>query len=367
MEKNCLFCKGFWPFLLIPLILLILAILFQWRSIEADVAENTLSSLSGSDTSWAEVNTHSRGREVELLGTAYAQADIDKAVALAKEAKGVNSVSWAGELAQPVVEEPAPVVEAPPAPVEPGFANIDIEMTEQTVLIKGIANSAAFNSDIQNELTNLFAPKTVVSELELSDAIEAGASVGDLAQVMAGLPAGTKLSLSEQTLVLSGAVPTLGLKKTAAKTAAAVFDGNIDDQLVVALAEISDADKVSIVECQSMFNELTSASSVSFKSGSDVVLTSSYPLLDAFTTLSRRCPDATFEVGGHTDASGSVEFNNTLSQARAEAVVAHIVNSGVDASRFTAKGYGPSKPIADNGTAEGRAKNRRVEFIVTNN
>lgn len=70
------------------------------------------------------------------------------------------------------------------------------------------------------------------------------------------------------------------------------------------------------------------------------------------------------EVGGHTDNTGNASANQTLSQKRADAVVARLGGLGVAAGTLTSKGYGDSKPVADNGTAEGRAKNRRIEFTA---
>jgi outer membrane protein OmpA-like peptidoglycan-associated protein len=70
-----------------------------------------------------------------------------------------------------------------------------------------------------------------------------------------------------------------------------------------------------------------------------------------------------FEVGGYTDADGSDASNLTLSQKRADAVKTQLVSMGIDAGRLTAKGYGETKPIADNTTFEGKAQNRRVEFV----
>ncbi len=68
------------------------------------------------------------------------------------------------------------------------------------------------------------------------------------------------------------------------------------------------------------------------------------------------------EVQGHTDNVGNDTYNQTLSEARAKAVVAWLTQHGVAADRLTAKGYGKTKPVADNGSDEGRAKNRRVEI-----
>ncbi len=72
------------------------------------------------------------------------------------------------------------------------------------------------------------------------------------------------------------------------------------------------------------------------------------------------------EVQGHTDGTGVADQNRALSQKRAEAVVRYLATKGLDPGRFTAKGFGPDVPIADNKTAKGRQQNRRVEFHIVN-
>ena len=74
-------------------------------------------------------------------------------------------------------------------------------------------------------------------------------------------------------------------------------------------------------------------------------------------------PGLAFEVQGHCDATGSDAVNDPLSQKRAEAIVAALVEQGIAQTRLTAVGKGSHVPIASNSTDEGRAKNRRVEFI----
>lgn len=69
------------------------------------------------------------------------------------------------------------------------------------------------------------------------------------------------------------------------------------------------------------------------------------------------------EVGGHTDNVGAPEANMKLSDERAKAVMAALVERGVQADRLTAKGFGQTTPVADNRTEDGRAKNRRVELV----
>lgn len=75
-------------------------------------------------------------------------------------------------------------------------------------------------------------------------------------------------------------------------------------------------------------------------------------------------PALRIEIGGHTDNVGSDESNQKLSEARASAVVNYLISKGVAANRLQAKGYGELKPVADNATEEGRARNRRTEFTV---
>ena len=74
-------------------------------------------------------------------------------------------------------------------------------------------------------------------------------------------------------------------------------------------------------------------------------------------------PDIKFEVQGHTDNTGNAASNQTLSEQRSKAIVSKMVEMGIASNRLTAVGKGQSAPIADNSSDEGRAKNRRVEFV----
>ena len=105
---------------------------------------------------------------------------------------------------------------------------------------------------------------------------------------------------------------------------------------------------------------------VEFPTGKAIISRKSFKLLDQVAAVLTQHTEMTqIEVQGHSDATGNPEKNTVLSQARADAVVNYLVNKGVAAARLTAKGYGPTVPIADNATAAGREKNRRVEFKVS--
>jgi outer membrane protein OmpA-like peptidoglycan-associated protein len=90
----------------------------------------------------------------------------------------------------------------------------------------------------------------------------------------------------------------------------------------------------------------------------------SYPELQRVTTLLRNSPSMEIEIGGHTDAEGADEYNQQLSAKRALAVKNYLVLQGIAVTRISAVGYGKTKPIADNDSDEGRAKNRRVEMVI---
>jgi outer membrane protein OmpA-like peptidoglycan-associated protein len=101
---------------------------------------------------------------------------------------------------------------------------------------------------------------------------------------------------------------------------------------------------------------------VNFETNSAKLTHGSHATLDKVAESLRDSPDVRVEIAGHTDSSGSDSHNLTLSKARAESVRDYLVREGVESSRLVAKGYGETRPIEDNGTAAGRAKNRRVEL-----
>ena len=102
---------------------------------------------------------------------------------------------------------------------------------------------------------------------------------------------------------------------------------------------------------------------ITFETGKADLKEESIIELQRIATLMEQYPDLAFEVVGHTDNTGSDKVNDPLSQQRAETIVAALVELGVEPERLTAVGKGSREPVASNNSAEGRAKNRRVEFI----
>ena len=106
---------------------------------------------------------------------------------------------------------------------------------------------------------------------------------------------------------------------------------------------------------------------IHFDTGKATLQSDAGPLLDDIATALKNFPDWSLRIVGHTDASGDAQANERLSQERADAIMAALVERGVAAERLMASGAGQSKPIAGNDNDEGRALNRRVELMrVTN-
>jgi len=101
---------------------------------------------------------------------------------------------------------------------------------------------------------------------------------------------------------------------------------------------------------------------ITFASGKSDIRPSSYPVLAEIADVLKVNPGLRVEIQGHTDSRGSIALNMRLSEERAQSVRRYLLGKGVDADQMTAKGYGPGRPIATNDTAEGRARNRRVEL-----
>ena len=114
--------------------------------------------------------------------------------------------------------------------------------------------------------------------------------------------------------------------------------------------------------CETEINTIISNKKIRFDPGKVVINEDSLSVIKLIADVLRTCPEAKFEIQGHTDSSGSEELNENLSQSRAEAVLFELLNWRVLTSGITAKGYGSINPVADNKTEQGREINRRIEI-----
>jgi len=105
------------------------------------------------------------------------------------------------------------------------------------------------------------------------------------------------------------------------------------------------------------------ASGIRFDVNKATLKPESMGVINTICQLMNEHPELRFSVEGHTDSDGEEAFNQRLSEQRAATVVSTLMQLGIDGSRLTSKGWGESKPVSDNTTPEGKANNRRVEFV----
>lgn len=124
------------------------------------------------------------------------------------------------------------------------------------------------------------------------------------------------------------------------------------------------ADILSPQQCANLFLGLSESNKIVFQSGNARISRSSVGFLRTLARVVEDCPGIDVQITGHTDSTGSDEMNQALSLERAAKVMSYLVKLGADPRRLEATGLGSSAPVGDNATPEGRAKNRRIEFIV---
>jgi len=128
---------------------------------------------------------------------------------------------------------------------------------------------------------------------------------------------------------------------------------------------LASLEKFGSVSQDSRGTVISLSGSLLFASGKSTLLPAARRrLTDVATALQQGDPNSAIIVEGHTDSKGSAKLNDALSLKRAEAVRTYLISRGLAKDRIEAEGYGFSRPIADNSTAEGRANNRRVEIVV---
>jgi outer membrane protein OmpA-like peptidoglycan-associated protein len=123
--------------------------------------------------------------------------------------------------------------------------------------------------------------------------------------------------------------------------------------------------KMASVKEESRGMVITLSGAVLFPSGEAALLPAAMSSLDNVAIALKSTPDRNITVEGHTDSVGSRAFNMDLSLRRAQSVRDHLVSRGLPSETVKANGVGPDRPIASNGTADGRANNRRVEIVVS--
>jgi OOP family OmpA-OmpF porin len=191
------------------------------------------------------------------------------------------------------------------------------------------------------------------------------------ARVLAGLEALSQLhsgavTVTPDTIDISGRT---GVQEAEAEIAG-VLAGRLgsDAEAAIEVIYVEELDPLLGIptpeECVERLNGVLEIEKITFAPGEAVIEAAASDLMGELAAELRECRRSAFEVEGHTDSQGREVMNLELSQARAEAVRLALIGRGVPPEQLVAEGYGESRPIADNDTAEGRETNRRISFSL---
>ncbi len=274
------------------------------------------------------------------------------------------------------------------APAEP---DLDWRATfaGREIVLAGDVPSAAVKAELTQTATRLFRDVTVVDRMRVVDSRSrkwpAVASQGLL--LLARLNRG-EARLQRQQLTLTGEARDnltvtqvrdqlareispgyTGRETIEVRTAAAVQTPPPPAATPATVAPTlpPDARAAAARACQDQLKTTARDGTIRFQRASAELAEESFATLDKLAVVAKTCPDLALEIEGHTDAEGTSERNQRLSDRRAQSVVGYLAKAGVDQGRLRGVGYGETRPIAPNDTPDNRARNRRIEFTVRAN
>ena len=391
-SKSHVKCKFPWLWLLLPLLLALLGALVANGLIQNDLGKKSRNGLKAAGIAGVAVKLS--GQDVTLRGPASLA---DAAIAKVKGIDGVRSVKYiasgdapaadttvadttvadttavasettvvAETTAAAVVETTVAVSETTVAAVAPAGSPIEVaaSIDGKKVALTGVVTSEAQRTVLVNAAKAAYGDANVIDELTVvgppttvQDARIAAFS--DLIKLSSNTLGDAKGKVSDTVLSISGSAFTeLGKSSVEALVAGAGGTSEITVEAAKTVAEVQE-NLVTILD----------RSGIQFDTNSAVIKADSIPILDnAVASITRgfaAFPNIKIEVAGHTDNVGRAPANQQLSESRAQAVLDYLVSKGVDGNRLTARGYGSTKPIADNKTEIARATNRRIEFTVS--
>ena len=280
-------------------------------------------------------------------GTAFAAGAAAEATALL----GTSSPRWnlSFEDPAPVPAEPLDVAE--PVPEDPAvpYAFEALRTAEGVVSLSGQVPAAATASYLS----------TIADADPAALVVDPDAPEGFMPNVLVGMRA--LLQMRQGQLQLVGGQWSLSGEAMSheARSAIEAEIAGLGDAWALDVTAPS-----GLAQCRTRLAELSAHNAILFQSGAAIIAAGAAPELDAFAEALLLCPDAVVEVEGHTDADGDDRLNLALSVARAEAVVGALIERGVSPARLYAIGYGESRPVADNDTADGKRMNRRIVVSV---
>lgn len=346
--------RPWWPWGFAPLLglglLFLYGALFMAPRIEAEVLTQVSERFDGSGLTATDVVSDGQGVSI---GTTAARGEEIYVQALAKS---TQCDTWAGELTCPTSVSVRRVeMQAAPAVLNSRPHRFLVQKSDNAVRLIGEVPNIEEHDRILGVAGKYFSDVTdaLLISNEPADA-HFGQAADSALTLASGLQSG-KASWSGSTLSVEGvadAGTVAGMQQQFDAIGSDSMRGNFN------VRSLYDRDR-----CNTDFNEILSNASIRFQSGSAKIDAGNEELLARLSALANSCPGK-LKIEGHTDSQGDADMNKALSLARAAAVRDALATLGVKTDRVVAEGFGESRPIADNTTSEGRAKNRRIVISI---
>lgn len=323
-------------------------------TIESDLVTRSNTALVSENILWTNVSIN--GRELLLTGTAPTETLRLQAGDIVKNIRGINSVDN-----QLIVESIVAI--------EPTGYNLVINYDGVNVVLEGYVPDEATRNDIVKTTKARVGSSNVIDKLTIEAGAPSGWSDSIKQVVIDQLKNYTSMTASfhNTKLSISGYVASVKLYEQLQQRSAQLLQNSyslIEFNVEVKVIEEPAVVLVDTVNCQKLLNDLLSTQKIYFETSKAVIQKKSDALINELATVALKCSDTKIKISGHTDSSGTYTMNQKLSENRAKAIVKRLKEKNINENRLIAVGYGETKPIADNTTEEGKAKNRRIEFKI---
>ena len=338
------------------LVLLAAAIVWWIPGIEDDLAARAEDELAAADIDGVTVSFD--GRNGRLSGA--------EAEAAEQNLGTLRGARWVR--AEPTIPTTTTTIPTTTTTTIPELAAVTVSREGSTVRLEGTVQSEQDRLALTDQVT---AAGFDVEDALIVDSERDGSGTIGLVPLITPILDGSddgELALADGTVVLTGtAYDPVEAEEIDAAIELAVEAG-LDVSNMVNTRVLSEAQQIDALqdEIDQIF-ELARAidgQNPSFEISDDELSTPATDILDRVTVAMRRYPLPWADIVGHTDAQGSAASNQILSETRAGSVRDYLVGGGIDDARLAVSGLGESQPIADNATDEGRAENRRVDFVI---
>lgn len=237
------------------------------------------------------------------------------------------------------------------------------EYGESRLSITGDASSLAHEAILRQAALNLFPQAEHLFEIRQRTIMPPGwALLTELTLRALAQTYSSTASIADSKITVRG----ITMQKTAWDKAAARLDRNLPTGTVFQRQIIVLRQGESLQnQCNALFRSAQQGRKVEFPHDSPELGSNAFSMLDELIQIVADCPAAMISITGHTDASGNDSSNQQLSEARANSVMAYMINGGIAAGRLQAIGAGSSAPLLDENSARARQTNRRIEFRIS--